>query len=90
MPPRGRRNRCVEAMDVERPDVAGGAKGTAGMGRVLPPWQAEAGAALERPNVEMPQVYQQVVPVPRYQDPGVLCGIYLVYGCAYGSPLLLW
>ncbi|CAM9837458.1 unnamed protein product, partial [Laminaria digitata] len=25
------------------------------MGRGVPPWQAEAGAALERPNVEMPQ-----------------------------------
>lgn len=60
IPQRGTRSRCVEAMDVDGPDVAGGAKGTVGMGRGVPPWQAEARAALERPNVEVPQVYRTV------------------------------
>ena len=58
IPWRGSRGRCVEAMDVDGPDVDGGAKRTAELGRGVSPWQAEARAALERPNVEMPQVYQ--------------------------------
>lgn len=44
-------------MDVDGPDVAGGVTGTAAIGQGVPSWQqAEAGAALERPNVEMTQV----------------------------------
>eukprot|EP00904_Undaria_pinnatifida_P000245 jgi/Undpi1/10220/HiC_scaffold_28.g12673.m1 len=43
-------------MDVDGPDVAGGVTGTAAIGQGVPSWQqAEAGAALERPNVEMTQ-----------------------------------
>lgn len=86
IPPRSRRGRCVEAMGVDGPDVPVGAQGTAEMGRGAPPWQAEAGAALERPNVEMPQVYQQVVKRASTRIPGPWCFLrYLVVSTAMVS-----